>query len=141
MNTLEFLKDDRFLTASTREVREHKDPNIRKIANRFTLRRRVRCADGFSISIQYSAGHYCNAREPFLGGEWDGKSPTPEPKTVELGFPSRREVSLLEFAEESKRPRKTVYGWVPLDRVDEVLAKHGGITKVQTENFKWEKVS
>lgn len=106
------------------------DPKIRDIIGRMIIRKRIKCADGFSMSVQYSGGHYCNGREAIMGGDRASRDdPIPEPTTVEIGFPNRREPLLASYAEDPKRLTKTVYGWVPVEVVDEVLAKHGGIKK------------
>lgn len=72
-------------------------------------RERAKCKDGFSISIQQSGFHYCDYN------------------SVELGFPNHKEPLIMQYAEDSSKPTKTVYGWVPLDVIDAVVAKHGGI--------------
>jgi len=81
------------------------------------LNEQVVCADGFSMSVQAHAGAYCLPR-------MTGASIYRE---VEVGFPSEREELLMEWAEESNRPTDTVYGWVPVQVVTDVIAKHGGI--------------
>lgn len=140
MNTKEFLADDRWLSAETKAGREHPDPKIKTILSHHAIRRRVRCKDGFNVSIQWSKFHYCNARERIMGGEWDGGL-LPEPTSVELGFPSKGDPLLTPYAEEPRKVRKTVYAWVPIEVVDEVLAKHGGIVAVMKDDHAgWEKV-
>lgn len=79
------------------------------------------CNDGFKMSVQASAAHYCEPRENFLFAY----------EAVEIGFPNRREPLLAKYAEEPKRLTMTVYGWVPVDVVDAVIEKHGGIKKWQ----------
>lgn len=81
------------------------------------VRPRVECADGFSISIQASELHYCEPRT----------SENVDYEEVELGFPSEKEKLFLPFAEEEDDPTGTVYGYVPVELVDEALQKHGGI--------------
>lgn len=82
------------------------------------LRTRIQCNDGFSISIQASAGHYCKPRRTFEG-------PYTE---VELGFPNRSEELLISFMEDDCcEPENTVYPYVPVVVVDRVIKKHGGI--------------
>lgn len=105
MKVRDFLADDRFLTRENREGRKHSDPKIREIMEGMAMRRAIMCADGFTMSVQYSAFHYCNAREPFLGGEWKGRGhPLPEIRSVEIGFPSKREKALKRYAEEWRVP-------------------------------------
>ena len=82
----------------------------------FISRERVECADGFSMSVQASEGHYCSPRN---NGAIAYES-------VEIGFPSAAEPLLAEYAEEPDKPTETVYGWVPADIVKAVIAKHGG---------------
>lgn len=83
------------------------------------LRPMVVCKDGFKVSIQASAGHYCYPRI-------DTDRSIPYEK-VELGFPSEAVPEWLEYAEEQYDPTDTVYGYVPVELVDIGLAKHGGI--------------
>ena len=84
-----------------------------------SVRPRVECKDGFNVSIQASAMTYCSPREdrgPYMH--------------VELGFPSEKVDEWLEYAETSETPTDTVYGWVPVEIVDQVLEEHGGIINV-----------
>jgi hypothetical protein len=170
MQVREFLADDRFLSRECRNGRGHSDPAIRQIMSKMAVRRMVRCASGLTVSIQYSPYHYCNAREPFMGGEWLGEGhPIPEPKTVELGFPNHCDRDLREYAEEGWRPfirawryeygtwryrlakwfewvkvpnyTETVYPFVPMSVIERVVARHGGITEVRADNYEtWEPV-
>ena len=82
------------------------------------IRMRVQCNDGFSISIQASACHYCNPRATFEG-------PYTE---LELGYPSCSEELLIPYMEDDCcKPEDTVYPYVPVEVVDKVIKKHGGI--------------
>lgn len=81
-------------------------------------RPRVVCKDNFSVSIQASSTNYC----------------TPESdeedvifKTVELGYPSEEDDLILQFAEYKDDPTSTVYPQVPIEIVNELLEKRGGI--------------
>ena len=82
------------------------------------LRPHAICEDGFRVSIQASQYHYCTPRE-------DGQIDYEE---VELGYPSEKEEMILDFAEDPDDPTSTVYGYVPVEVVDKMLEKHGGIT-------------
>ena len=84
-----------------------------------TRNRRVVCADGFEMSVQAHAGAYCSPRG-------DNK---PKYTHVEIGFPSEEEPMLMDYAEEANKPTETVYGYVPVQTVTNVLAKHGGIVE------------
>ena len=77
----------------------------------------VVCADGFTMSVQAHAGAYCL---PKMTG-------APVYREVEVGFPSIEEPMLMKWAEEAHRPTDTVYGYVPVQVVTNVIAKHGGI--------------
>ena len=81
------------------------------------VRPRVICKDGFSISIQASETHYCTPKtnEDILF------------ETVELGYPDDIEELILGYAENIQDPMYTVYGYVPVELVDMMLEKHGGI--------------
>jgi len=46
---------------------------------------------------------------------------------VEIGFPSEEEPLIMSYAENPRDPINTVYGWVPVQVVTDVIAKHGGI--------------
>lgn len=94
----------------------HRKLNIRE--DDVYVMRRVTCNDGFSISIQASAGHYCHPRMTFEG-------PYTE---VELGYPSCSEELLIPYMEDDCcEPENTVYPYVPVEVVDKVIKKHGGI--------------
>ena len=85
------------------------------------IRKRAICKDGFSLSIQGSRYHWSAASKdkdkPFFN--------------LELGFPSEPEPLISSYAEDSKKPTKTVYANVPWSTVEEVLQKHGGIVGAQ----------
>lgn len=91
------------------------------------LRPKVVCNDGFSISIQASEYHYCEPRQNRISNY----------KSVELGFPSAEEELISEYAEDDDdNLTNTVYGWVPVEIVDQLLQKHGGIDYLATlKNF------
>jgi len=48
---------------------------------------------------------------------------------VEIGFPSAREELLMDYCEEPQNPLDTVYAYVPVATVTNVIAKHGGIVE------------
>lgn len=78
----------------------------------FFVRPRALCQDGFSISIQASSFVYCTPRKLLLNGNYI---------TVELGYASAHE-ELLEGYKDG-----TIYPYVPMTVVEEVIKKHGGI--------------
>lgn len=83
----------------------------------------VRCADGFSMSVQASVSHYCSPKEFRDDGQYD---------SWEIADPSARERLLLKRYTSAKRrwnPLEAVYGWVPTRVVDQIIAKHGGLAE------------
>lgn len=84
---------------------------------------KIFCCDGFSMSIQASQNHYCSPREdegPYTA--------------VEVGYPSEKEEKLMEYAENPSRPTDTVYGYVPVQLVNQIIDDHGGVDMGQTLN-------
>ncbi len=77
------------------------------------------CSDGFTVSVQMSHGHYCNPRESGLDSSMYS--------AVELGYPSEPEEQFLQYAEDRDNPTDTVYSYVPMETVQEVFLKHGGL--------------
>jgi len=68
------------------------------------------------MSVQAGEGHYCDPRN------------NAGPYThVECGFPSEYEELIIAYAESRYEPTKSVYGWVPVGVVTNVIAKHGGL--------------
>ena len=83
------------------------------------LNSKIICADGFSMSVQASSFSYC---EPRIDN-------AEEYQKVEVGFPSDPEPLIIRYAEDPSQPTETVYGWVPVDVVLNVCAKHGGVVR------------
>ena len=81
------------------------------------LAKSIRCADGFTVSLQASTYHYCSPRETDCNGYYE----------IEIGFPSEKEELWMEYAENKDEPTGTVYAYVPVELVLEVLNKHGGV--------------
>lgn len=80
---------------------------------------RITCADGFTMSVQAHAGAYSSPRDDLA-----------ELYTaVEVGFPSAREEKLMPYIDGDAEtdPTNTVYGYVPVHIVEEIIADHGGI--------------
>jgi hypothetical protein len=75
------------------------------------------CADGFSMSVQASSHSYSTPRV-------DGALRYTH---AEVGYPSEREILLMRWAEDEDAPTDTVYGYVPVQVIYTVCAKHGGI--------------
>lgn len=77
------------------------------------------CSDGFNMSVQASYFHYCYPRQTLSDSNYN---------EVEVGFPNMEEPLIMEYAENPEIPTETVYGWVPIAVIDEVIVKHGGIS-------------
>ncbi len=91
--------------------------------NSFPLAKRITCNDGFSLSVQATHGAYCRPRHNI--GPW---------YMVEVGFPSAKPEFFSEYAEyysvESENDldyTKMVYGYVPIELVEQCIEAHGGI--------------
>lgn len=78
--------------------------------------KRMECADGFMISVQASSMHCC---EPRRIKAW----PYSE---VELGFPSELDELIADYANKPDTT-ETVFAYVPIDIVNQLVEKHGGI--------------
>ena len=77
---------------------------------------RVRCQDGYSISVQAGAHKYCTPR--------NNHGPYTE---VELGFPSAPDSMLNGYIESTTEPpTDSVYPYVPVSVVRDLIIKHGG---------------
>jgi hypothetical protein len=74
------------------------------------------CIDGFSVSIQANSSAYCYPREDNCKLY----------ENVELGYPSKFDDLIYEWAEDDSAPCRTVYGYVPVDVVNRLIEKHGG---------------
>lgn len=79
-------------------------------------RPRIVCMDGTTLSVQASAFTYCTPR--------DNVGPY---TAVEVGYPSRKFEQLMPWAEDPSDPTGTIYGFVPVEVVNEVIASCGGI--------------
>ena len=99
------------------DPQERHDPNVSGLLRRSYLEitPRIICKDGFSLSVQASEFTYCSPRDN--EGPWT---------RVEVGFPSQKDDLLMEYAEDASIPTGTVYGYVPIEVVAEVIERHGG---------------
>lgn len=80
--------------------------------------RRIKCADGLELSVQASVFTYCSPR--------NNKGPYTH---VEVGYPSGYIAKLMPFAEDASTPTDTVYGYVPVGLVLEIINDHGGLAQ------------
>lgn len=79
----------------------------------------VKCEDGFTMSVQASESHYCIPRRNGEGYY----------SAVEVGYPSETTPDFFEYSSGGG-----VYGCVPIDEVQKVCDKHGGITGADFSN-------
>jgi hypothetical protein len=82
----------------------------------FPLAKRITCTDGFSLSVQATHGAYCSPRRNI--GPW---------YEVEVGFPSAKPELIMDRAESPDDPTGTVYGYVDIALVEQLIDLHGGI--------------
>ena len=82
------------------------------------LSKMMKMKDGFTMSVQASEGHYCSPRDDT--GPW---------YRFEVGFPSNRDNLLTPYVQRMafSTLTKSIYPWVPLEVVEAVIKKHGGI--------------
>lgn len=99
------------------------NPTQREIEFGVQKKPRIVCNDGFSMSVQGSSSHYCYPRT-LAKDYWE----------MEIDFPSEVEPLLLNWADESELPTDTVYGYVPVTVIDQVIEAHGGINEELTFN-------
>jgi hypothetical protein len=95
--------------------------NTFKEQHGYCYRPRIVCNDGFSMSVQGSAGHYC---DPRITQDWYD--------SLEIGFPSNEETLINQYAENKNDWTNTVYGYVPIEIIQELITKHGGINVEET---------
>ena len=79
---------------------------------------RICCMDGTTLSVQASEYTYCTPRS--------NSGPYSQ---VEVGYPSRPFDQLLPYidGDADSDPTATVYGYVPIEIVEEIVADCGGI--------------
>jgi hypothetical protein len=91
---------------------------------------RIVCMDGTSLSVQASEMTYCSPRENY--GPY---------YKVEVGFPSRRFEELMPYIDGADGdPTATVYGYVPIEVVENIIEQCGGICIEMTVLAKGSKV-
>lgn len=78
------------------------------------------CADGFTMSVQASAIHYCTPK--------DNVGPY---TAFEVGYPSQNEPLLHPYGYQLEDGGwDNVFAWVPATVVDAIIAKHGGVKHI-----------
>lgn len=86
----------------------------------------IKCRDGFKVSVIEHNGSYSLPRDEGLF-----------PKThVEVGYPSQRPEpwsKWKKYAETPEHPTRTIYAYVPVELVDELIRYHDDPRRL-TEN-------
>ena len=82
----------------------------------------VICKDGFKMSVQAGQSLYSTPRD--VADHYED---------AEVGYPSKEEHLLTNYAEDGEDPCGTVYGYVPCSIIDKVIEKHGGIDESKIE--------
>ena len=79
---------------------------------------RIVCMDGTSLSVQAGENNYCNPRH--------NRGPYTQ---VEVGFPNRRIEELMPYmdGDADTDPTNTVYGYVPIEIVEQIVKDCCGI--------------
>lgn len=90
------------------------------------IRPRVRCKDGYTVSIQASKNSYCRPQI---------NSPSGLYSEVELGYPSKADYELSQYAESKGNLTGSVYGYVPIYIIEKVCRKHRGIVDIDMSNL------
>ena len=90
------------------------------------------CKDGFTMSVQAGQSLYSTPKD--VADEYE---------EAEVGFPSSPEPLITKYAEDwevagddDQRLCDTVYPYVPVELIDEVIRKHGGIDEDAIELLK-----
>jgi len=92
---------------------------MNEILDKMNRYSKVICADGFEMSVQANEAAYCTPR----------MNNADRYKEVEVGFPNDIEPMLLEYVENEGKPTNTVYPYVPVQVVTNVIARHGGMVE------------
>lgn len=85
-------------------------------ADKYLKRPRIICKNGFSMSVQGSAYHYCFPKS--LQKYYD---------SMEIGFPTKRINKLLQYRDGSGNATESVYAYVPCELIETIIKKNGGI--------------
>ena len=128
-NINEFIKNNLKVTnlAENRDLLRCVKPIVWKNKDMMTSTRlpQIVCVDGFSMSVQVGFSLYSTP-----------KKVAKRYSAVEIGFPSDHEPLIEKWAEnlfeDTPDFTDTVYSYVPVKVVDEVLKKHGGIDLTET---------
>ena len=88
----------------------------------YGLKDRIECNDGYTASIQASRYSYCTPRETNHKAGYS---------SFEIGFPNMEDVILIPYAENKDDLMGTVYGYVPVEVIEQLIELHGGFKNIQ----------
>ena len=89
-------------------------------------RNKIRCADGFTVSVIAHWGAYCTP-PPQFANDTDAPATCGPFTAVEVGFPSEQPEPWQDwerYAEAPDNPTETVYANVPVGMVRSLIARH-----------------
>ena len=115
----EFIKNNLKVT----NFAKNSDPLMKHLTTSSRLPQIV-CVDGFTMSVQVGFSLYSTP-----------KKVAKRYSAVEIGYPSEREPLIEKYVEsiyEDPDYTDTVYPYVPVKIVNQVLKKHGGIDLTET---------
>lgn len=87
----------------------------------YIIMKKIECVDGFSMSVQAMDGSYCSPRTTHRSKHVNIYS------EYEIGYPTEKEESIMEYCQDETKPTDTVYGYVPKKIIEDIIVKHGGI--------------
>lgn len=85
----------------------------------FQFAKRLMLADGTSLSIQASDGHYSEPRKTTSYSRYE---------SFEIGFPSCEIPEINRFAEDESDLTQTVYPYVPKQIIIDLIDARGGVS-------------
>jgi hypothetical protein len=100
------------------KLAKYLENNVTHYSSTVRLAKQVTCNSGLTMSIQASEGHYCSPRKTL---------PYSNYTAFEIGFPSEKVELFMPYVEDENNPTDTVYTHVPINVIEEVISKHGGI--------------
>lgn len=117
------LTDNNDALAELQDIKQFIDNRInstRMIAGDYNEpARRIRCKDGYSVSIQAGNGKYSTPAFFNINGYTE----------YELGFPSEHDGTLVEYMERNQSDRQvsSVFPYTPASVVTRLILRHGGL--------------
>ena len=102
---------------------------FRHAANTESVVPRIYCHSGLNFSVQIGDNAYCHPRT-WTAEKWS---------KAEIGFPNDIIPEIMQYAEDADTPLKTVYGFVPVSIIEDVIENNGGIDFEKTAEHSGQK--